>query len=572
MKNIMKNKVSKPFNQFLILFALFILLILVIIRRWLPINTLVAYFDDGLFMSRAEFILSGNLGEINWGFNALVKGTFYPWFIVLGNKLNSNPIFLSYLILILIITMLGLIVFYITKNIIIPLLLIIFIVADPVYFSEGAGRVMRELPQQNLVLLFFVLYNLIFYSISKLQSRNSKYFLFLLSVTSGLTLALAINVREENIWIYSAYALNILILLFSRKFNSLQIFYVNALIIATLFISIQAVKAINNSFYEVSVQNSTTEGEFPKMMLNLSSIKTSEGNIRYSAIDKAKRKIAYEVSPSFAELKDYLEGPGQAWVQFGCQDSNVCDDYSNGWFHVALRVAMREIGWWESEKIAQEKMRQINLEISNACNKKLITCTKGIPFGPAYGNQFISKQEIVNSLPYFSQYVTASLNNWGTQRQVSSSTIFKTEVMPEDLYTSWKETIPSLPFGQNQYIEKYNSRYLILQPYLNLWSGLYSILLKLMLIINLLIPILMIYFKSRLKINIYLISTYLVFLYLWVSRGIFLSLNSSVNFKSVSITYALSGRVFLTCFLVLGIIIIFKILRQKPTSLEHRAD
>ena len=572
MKNILKNKVSKPFNQFLILFALFILLILVIIRRWLPINTLVAYFDDGLFMSRAEFILSGNLGEINWGFNALVKGTFYPWFIVLGNKLNSNPIFLSYLILILIIILLGLIVFYITKNIIIPLLLIIFVVADPVYFSEGAGRVMRELPQQNLVLLFFVLYNLIFYSISKLQNRNSKYFLVLLSVTSGLILALAINVREENIWIYSAYALNILILLFSRKFNSLQIFYVNALIIATLFISIQAVKAINNRFYEVSVQNSTTEGEFPKMMLNLSSIKTSEGNIRYSAIDKAKRKIAYEVSPSFAELKDYLEGPGQAWVQFGCQDSNVCDDYSNGWFHVALRVAMREIGWWETEKIAQEKMRQINLEISNACDGKLITCTKGIPFGPAYGNQFISKQEIFDSLPYFSQYVAASLNNWGTQRQVSSSTIFKTEIMPEDLYTSWKQTIPSLPFGQNQYIDKYNDRYLILQPYLNLWSGLYSILLKLMLIVNLLVPILMIYFKSRLKINIYLISTYLVFLYLWVSRGVFLSLNSSVNFKSVSITYALSGRVFLSCFLVLGIIIIFKILRQKPTALEHRAD
>ena len=572
MKNILKNKVSKPFNQFLILFALFILLILVIIRRWLPINTLVAYFDDTLFMSRAEFILSGNLGEINWGFNALVKGTFYPWFIVLGNKLNSNPIFLTYLILILIIILLGIIVFYITKNIIIPLLLIIFVVADPVYFSEGAGRVMRELPQQNLVLLFFVLYNLNFYVVSKLQKRNSKYFLILLSVSSGLILALAINVREENIWIYSACALNIMILLFSRKFNSLQIFYVNALIIASLFVSIQAVKVINNRFYEVSVQNSTTEGEFPKMMLNLSSIKTSEGNIRYSAIDKAKRKIAYEVSPSFAELKDYLEGPGQAWVQFGCQDSNVCEDYSNGWFHVALRVAMREIGWWETEKIAQEKMRQINLEITNACGEKLITCTKGIPFGPAYGNQFISKQEIFDSLPYFSQYVTASLNNWGTQRQVSSSTIFKTEVMPEDLYTSWKETIPSLPFGQNQYIDKYNDRYLMLQPYLNLWSGLYSILLKLMLIINLLVPILMLYFKSRLKINIYLISTYLVFLYLWVSRGVFLSLNSSVNFKSVSITYALSGRVFLSCFLVLGIIIIFKTLRQKTTSLEHRAD
>jgi hypothetical protein len=523
-------------------------------------------------VSRAKFILSGNLGEINWGFNALVKGTFYPWFIVLGNKVNSNPIFLSYLVLIFIIFLLGLIISHITKNIIIPLLLIIFIAADPLYFSEGSSRLMRELPQQNLVLLFFVLYNLIFYSINRIQKRNSTYFVILLSVSSGLILALTINVREENIWIYSAYVLNVLILLLSKKFTYIQILYINATIIATLFISIQVVKAVNKNFYEVSLQNSTTEGEFPKMMLNLSSIKTSEGNVRYSAIDKAKRKIAYEVSPSFAELRNYLEGPGQAWVQFGCADSNVCDDYSNGWFHVALRVAMREIGWWETEKIAQEKMQQINLELSSACDQKLITCIKGIPFGPAYGNQFISKQEITDSVPYFSQYVNASLNNWGIQREVSPSTVFKTEVMPEDLYTSWKETIPSLPFGQNQYIAKYNSRYLALQPYLNLWSGIYSTLLKSMLIINLLIPILILFYKSRLKLNIYLISTYLVFLYLWISRGVFLSLNSSVNFKSVSITYALSGRVFLSCFLVLGIIIIFKILRQKPTSLEPRAD
>ena len=572
MRKLLKNKVANPFDLILILLTLFLLLILIIIRRWLPLNTLVAYFDDGLFMSRAEFILSGNLGEINWGFNALVKGTFYPWFIVLGKYLNLNPIILSYLFLILTITLLGLIIFYITKNIIIPSILIILVAADPIYFSEGSSRLMRELPQQNLVLLFFVLFNLIFFQKSKIQKRNSNYFLILLSFTSGLVLALSINVREENIWIYSSYILNVLILLLSKKFTYLQILYINAIVIATLFISIQIVKAFNNNFYEVSIQNSTTEGEFPKMMLNLSSIKTSKGNVRYSAIDKAKRKIAYEVSPSFAELQNYLEGPGQAWVQFGCADSNVCDDYSNGWFHVALRVAMREIGWWETEKIAQEKMRQINLELSNACDKKLITCTKGIPFGPAYGNQFISRQEITDSVTYFSKYVNASLNNWGIQREVNPTTVFKTEIMPEDLYTSWKETIPSMPFGQNQYLDKYNSRYLALQPFLNLWSEIYSTLLKFMLIMNLLIPIFILYYKSRIKVSVFLISTYLVFLYLWISRGVFLSLNSSVNFKSVSITYALSGRVFLSCFLVLGVIIILKIIRQKPTSLEPRAE
>jgi hypothetical protein len=75
---------------------LFLLFVLIILRRWLPINTVNGPFDDGLFLTRAEFILSGKLGEINWGFNALVKGTFYPWLIVLGNKVNLSPIFLSF--------------------------------------------------------------------------------------------------------------------------------------------------------------------------------------------------------------------------------------------------------------------------------------------------------------------------------------------------------------------------------------------------------------------------------------------------------------------------------------------
>jgi hypothetical protein len=569
MKTVSNKSLSNPLNLVLVFFALLMLSALIIVRRWLPVNTLVAYFDDGLFLSRAEFILSGQLGEINWGFNALVKGTFYPWFIVFGNKINLNPIFLSYLVLVLVILFLGTIVYSFTKNFLISLGLILFVAADPLYFSEGSSRLMREFIQQNLVLLFFILFNAIFYFIAR--SKSPYIFVLPITILSGIVLAVSINVREENIWIYSAYVLNIIILFFSRKFKIKQLLYVNIILIITLFISIQVVRTINSHFYEVSLQNSTTEGEFPKMMLNLSSIVTSQGNVRYSAIDKNKREIAYRISPIFAQLQPYLEGPGQAWIQFGCRDTNTCDDYSNGWFHVALREGMRNIGWWDTEKIAQEKMGQINIEISKACEDKVIECRKGIAFGPAYGNQFISYQEFSDSFPFFSQYIKSSLNNWEIKKEISASTIFKTEIMPEDLYTSWKKTIPSMPAGQNQYLDKYNTRYLMLQPFLNYWSSIYSIFLTILLIVNILIPFLVIFHKFRVKLNIFLVSTYLIFLYLWVSRGIFLSLNSSVNFKSVGLTYALSGRVFLSGFLFLGLIIFFSILKQKFKSLEQHA-
>ena len=210
MKSISKNSLSSPFNLVLIFSTVLIISALIFIRRWLPLNTLVAYFDDGLFLSRAEFILSGHLGEINWGFNALVKGTFYPWFIVFGNKINLNPVFLSYLVLVLIVLLLGSIIYSLTKNVFLSLSLIIFITADPVYFSEAASRMMREFTHQNSVLLFFVCLNALFYFLDRF---NTSYFLSIsLSIVSGMVLAVSINVREENIWIYSAYVVNIVIL------------------------------------------------------------------------------------------------------------------------------------------------------------------------------------------------------------------------------------------------------------------------------------------------------------------------------------------------------------------------
>jgi hypothetical protein len=228
MKTFLNKSHLSSINLFLVFFTLLVISGLIILRRWLPVNTLVAYFDDGLFLSRAEFILSGQLGEINWGFNALVKGTFYPWFIVFGNKINLNPIFLTYLTLVLLVLLLGFIVYKINKNIIISAGLIIIALADPLYFSDGSSRLLRELTQQNLVLLFLILLNSTFYLISRY--KISPIILVSFSILSGLALAVSINVREENIWIYSAYSINVIILFLSRKFKITQIVSINLII------------------------------------------------------------------------------------------------------------------------------------------------------------------------------------------------------------------------------------------------------------------------------------------------------------------------------------------------------
>jgi hypothetical protein len=563
MKTVSSRSLSNPINLLLVFLTLLIISTLLFIRRWLPINSLASYFDDGLFLERAEFILSGNLGQMSNGYNALVKGTFYPWFVVISSKLDLNPIFFTYLILILIVIFMCFVLFFITKNVFISLILGIILLADPVFFSESSSRLVREITQQNFVYLFFILFNLIIYLIY--TKVFSPYLLFSSSLICGLLLTLSINIREENIWIFSALGLNILIFLIYR-YRTLKILQFSALIILSMLISIQIVKQANESFYGVPLLNSTTQGEFPKMMTLLSGIQSSAGNKRYVSIDKEKRYLAYEVSPTFSKLKPNLEGPGLAWIQYGCQDSQTCDDYANGWFHVALREAMKGVGWWETEQLAQQKMRVINSEIGNACLNQTIECSRGIPFGPAYGNQFISKIELVDSIGFFREYIVSSFNNWGISRTVDGSTLFKTSVMPENFYSSWHQIIPSMPASQKDYIDKFNSRYLSFQPYLNNWSLFYSYLLKIMLIGNILLVILFAF--KKIKTHRFLKTAYIVSFYLWISKGILLSLNSSINFKSINLTYALGARVFLTTFLCLGVIMLFNNSLNKSSEVN----
>ena len=557
------TKKLKIIDKLIITLFLVLVFSLIIIRRWLPVNTLIAYFDDGLFVSRAEFILNGNLGKLNSGFNALVKGTVYPWFIVISKIAGLSPIFLSYLFLILNATLLSFFIYKLTNRIYLSFILSCFIIADPVYFTDSASRIMREQVQQNFILLFFVLFNLLIYLISK-KELGTKKIIVIFALLGGI-FVVALNVREENIWIYSALIINIL-LIFPIKIDHKKRFLIFLTLFISIFISIHAVRLVNNIFYGVSLQNNTTEGEFPKMMLNLSSIQTDSGNIRYVSIDKNKRELAYKASPTFSKLESNLEGPGQAWIQFGCNDSQTCDDYANGWFHVALREAMKEQGWWDSESIAQNQMKKVNQEIEGACERNLITCKKGIPFGPAYGNQFISQQEVIDANTYFFQYTNQSFNSWSISRNLEKDTILKTEVMPEDMYQSWRKTIPSMPPAQITYINKFNSRYLEFQPFLNIWTFVYSNLLKLFFAINILILFYAIGNKILRKKFLHFWPLYLSFFYIWISKGALLSLNSSINFKSVGLTYALSSRAFLTGFLAIGIIIFSLIITEKKVN------
>jgi hypothetical protein len=213
-------------------------------------------------------------------------------------------------------------------------------------------------------------------------------------------------------------------------------------------------KNYNLEVYGVNLTSTTIEGEFPELMANLSSIRSTEEFQPYVSISKTKREIAYSISPSFAELRNYLEGDGTSWFVFGCENLNICDDYANGWFHVALRVGIDQRGYWIDQRKAQDYMRTINEQILKACNDKEIECVRPLPFAKALGVTQITKAQILGSREFLFDYFYKSVFGWNQ----GGTEFLAHNTMPDEQWSRWTRVIKTLPLDQVEYQNQYNHR------------------------------------------------------------------------------------------------------------------
>lgn len=96
---------------------------------------------------------------------------------------------------------------------------------------------------------------------------------------------------------------------------------------------------------------------------------------RYVAVPEAARRRAYAESPTFALLEPYLEGsPKAPWIEAGCGQAAVCDDYGNGWFVYALRDAAHAAGAYVSAREAEAFYSRIAAELNAACEAGRLRC------------------------------------------------------------------------------------------------------------------------------------------------------------------------------------------------------
>ena len=517
---------------------------LIILRELLLINVRNLPFDDGLFVGRAESLIGNTektLGSTR-GFNPLVKGQVYPFVLEVAHHLNTSPVVLVYSIFLLLVFVLFYMLYAAGTEAKILVPFVSFVLLDPSPFSSQASRISRELVYALTIFLIFLLIIKLkeLITLKNLTLGLSKIIFFGLSI--GLITFFANNTREERSWVFLILFTG-LAWMISHNLSSLKVLVIIVLIASGSYTFLQSsLKNYNQDIFGVSLTSTTIEGEFPKLMSNLSTINVPEEFNPYVSISEEKRMVAYKNSPTFKLLKNYLEGEGKAWIQFGCENSQTCGDYANGWFHVALRVAIDDLGFWIKQKDAQDFMFKINSELEYACSSGRIECTEALPFAKALGVTKVTTGQLLQSLSFLRIYVDRSIFGWNRGPGEYSPYV----VMDERQWQRWNYVVKSLPVSQFQYQNQYNNRINLFNPIYQKWVMFYNGFILIGVLAMLIVLHKFIFDRKRFKkIELLLISIAVYSLFIWFSRGVLLALNSTTNFISITENYSLPGRVFL---------------------------
>jgi hypothetical protein len=129
------------------------------------------------------------------------------------------------------------------------------------------------------------------------------------AATSGLLFALAYLNREESIWLAPMVLSGFCAILFGcRSTRSWQCAAAAASLVAAIVLPITVVSSLNYRSYGVFFTTSRRAPEFTRAHRLMAALEP-DAQERYVPINQATRLKAYAVSPTFARLSEYLEGP-----------------------------------------------------------------------------------------------------------------------------------------------------------------------------------------------------------------------------------------------------------------------
>lgn len=358
----------KIFNKYRLVIILLLLLILkIIIVQVQPTNAKYSMiYDDQLMIEQANSIISGEwLGEYNS--KTLTKGVFTPLAMALIYILNipfliGKEIFygLACIIFILIIRKK-------IKSEIALVFIYAIILLNPVEYSSQLCRAYRDGIYMSLILLLTSFLIGIFLNRKESIKRQIKYFIGL-----GITFSATYLCREETIWLLPFILVITIATIIPNYLNKKILLYIIPIMIT--IISVNIICVLNYKYYGIYTLNQYWGNAFTSAYGALLRVKPEEEKQRVPITRETMNRL-YELSPKFAELKDFLEGEeGDNWRNIGI---TIEGELTGAYVQWALMDAVESLGYYENASKAEQYYTDLAKEINQLCDEGLIESRTG---------------------------------------------------------------------------------------------------------------------------------------------------------------------------------------------------
>jgi hypothetical protein len=358
--------VPKSFT-YLYVIALSLVYIIIIVHMPMTLNP-GAPHDDGLFMSLGRSLAEGEwLGRYSQF--TLMKGPGYPAFLAVANWLGVSASLAQSLFYCAAVVFFVAVAHRFIKSHLISGLLLALLLWHPLPMI--LLRILREQITGSLVLILFAAATAALFLARERKQR------LLFAALAGFFLGWFWLTREEGIWILPAA----LLLVGAAAFHAFRVRQIRQLAATLLtmiavFASIQVgFRAINWAVYGKFVGVDFKEKNFQRALNAIQSVRSGGTKPFVSIIHVAMKRVD-SVSPAFASLASYFDGPGKGWETWGCKfHASACGEFGSGWFIWALRDAVAAAGHYASPAEASAFFGRIADEISAACARGALECS-----------------------------------------------------------------------------------------------------------------------------------------------------------------------------------------------------
>lgn len=206
------------------------------------------------------------------------------------------------------------------------------------------------------------------------------------AVALGLIGAIFWLTREEGIWILPALVLSVAIptvrIARERDWRKLRhdVLQPAGMAVAVGASLLLAVATANLIRFGNFTTNEVKGGEFQAAMVALQKAAFHDGQ-PFVPVPHETRLQVYEVSPTFRQLRQYIDPPEGSWGHKATCNSlpKVCGDIAGGWFLWVLRDAASRVGVHANASTAARFYQDLANEVNAACGDGRLSCARFLP-------------------------------------------------------------------------------------------------------------------------------------------------------------------------------------------------